>query len=122
MIGARRMAFPRIESLTFWLLMAAGVVLVTTIFFGGFQTGWTGYQPLGAQGTAGYDAYIGFFALVGISMCLLGMNLLGDDHHDARARDDLVAPADLRLERAGDVDPDAAGGADADGRAADGGL
>ena len=65
MIGSRRMAFPRIESFTFWLLMAAGVVLMTTVFFGGFQTGWTGYQPLGDQGTAGYDAYIGFFALVG---------------------------------------------------------
>ena len=44
------------------------MVLITTIFFGGFQTGWTGYQPLGDQGTAGYDAYIGFFALVGLSM------------------------------------------------------
>ena len=76
MIGARRMAFPRIEAFTFWLLMAAGVILVTTIFFGGFQTGWTGYQPLGAEGTAGYDAYIAFFALVGISMTLLGLNLL----------------------------------------------
>jgi cytochrome c oxidase subunit I len=76
MIGARRMAFPRIEAFTFWLLMAAGVILITTIFFGGFQTGWTGYEPLGAQGTAGYDAYIGFFALVGVSMCLLGFNLL----------------------------------------------
>jgi cytochrome c oxidase subunit 1 len=76
MIGTRRMAFPRIESFTFWLLMAAGVVLITTIFFGGFQTGWTGYQPLGDQNSAGYDAYIGFFALVGISMSLLGFNLL----------------------------------------------
>src|ERR1019366_2788435 len=76
MIGTRRMAFPRIESFTFWLLMAGGVVLVTTVFFGGFQTGWTGYQPLGDQGTAGYDAYIGFFALIGVSMCLLGFNLL----------------------------------------------
>ncbi len=76
MIGARRMAFPRIESFTFWLLMAAGVILVTTIFFGGFQTGWTGYQPLGDQNTAGYDAYIGFFALVGLSMTLLGLNLM----------------------------------------------
>ncbi len=76
MIGSRRMAFPRIESFTFWLLMAAGVVLITTIFYGGFQTGWTGYTPLGDQGTAGYDAYIGFFALVGISMCLLGFNLI----------------------------------------------
>ena len=76
MIGSRRMAFPRIEAFTFWLLMAAGVILVTTIFFGGFQTGWTGYEPLSDQGTAGYDAYIGFFALVGVSMCLLGLNLM----------------------------------------------
>jgi cytochrome c oxidase subunit 1 len=76
MIGSRRMAFPRIEAFTFWLLMAGAVILLTTIFFGGFQTGWTGYQPLGSQGTAGYDAYIGFFALVGISMTLLGFNLL----------------------------------------------
>jgi cytochrome c oxidase subunit I len=76
MIGSRRMAFPRIEAFTFWLLMAAGVILMTTLAFGGFQTGWTGYQPLAAQGTVGYDAYIGFFMLVGISMCLLGFNLL----------------------------------------------
>src|SRR4029077_3517161 len=41
MIGSRRMAFPRIESFTFWLLMAGAVILITTIFFGGFQTGWT---------------------------------------------------------------------------------
>jgi len=76
MIGSRRMAFPRIESFTFWSLMAGSVILITTIFFGGFQTGWTGYQPLGAQGTAGYDAYIGFFALVGLSMTLFGFNLI----------------------------------------------
>jgi cytochrome c oxidase subunit I len=76
MIGSRRMAFPRIEALSFWILMAAGVVFLTTIFLGGFQTGWTGYQPLGDQGTVGYDAYLGFFALVGISMVLLGFNLL----------------------------------------------
>ena len=56
--------------------MAAGVMLITTIFFGGFQTGWTGYSAAGDQGTAGYDAYIGFFALVGVSMCLLGFNLI----------------------------------------------
>jgi len=36
MIGARRMAFPGLEALTFWLLMAAGFILVSTIFFGGF--------------------------------------------------------------------------------------
>jgi cytochrome c oxidase subunit 1 len=76
MIGARRMAFPRIEALTFWLLMAAGGVLSTTIFFGGFPTGWTGYAPLQTQATAGMDCYILFFALVGISMTLLGLNMI----------------------------------------------
>ena len=53
MIGARRMAFPRIEALTFWLLMAAGSILMSTIFFGGFPTGWTGYEPLERPGEHG---------------------------------------------------------------------
>jgi cytochrome c oxidase subunit I len=76
LIGARRMAFPRIEALTFWLLMAAGFILTSTIFFGGFPTGWTGYEPLNDQAVMGMDSYIIFFALVGISMCLLGLNML----------------------------------------------
>jgi cytochrome c oxidase subunit 1 len=76
MIGARRMAFPRIESLTFYLLMAAGAILVTTIFFGGFPTGWTGYAPLNDEANYGFDSYIFFFALVGISMTLLGVNMI----------------------------------------------
>jgi cytochrome c oxidase subunit 1 len=76
MIGARRMAFPRIEALTFWLLMAAGFILVSTIFFGGFPTGWTGYEPLNDEAVMGMDSYIVFFALVGISMSLLGLNMM----------------------------------------------
>ncbi len=72
MIGARRMAFPRIEALTFWLLMAAGAILTTTIFFGGFPTGWTGYEPLNDQANTGMDSYIVFFALVGLSMTCSG--------------------------------------------------
>jgi cytochrome c oxidase subunit I len=76
MIGARRMAFPRIEALTFWLLMAAGFILVSTVFFGGFPTGWTGYEPLNDQAVAGMDSYIIFFALVGVSMTLLGLNMM----------------------------------------------
>jgi cytochrome c oxidase subunit I len=76
MIGARRMAFPRIEALTFWLLMAAGVILMTTVEYGGFPTGWTGYAPLNDQANMGMDSYIVFFALVGLSMSLLGLNMI----------------------------------------------
>ncbi len=76
MIGTRRMAFPRIEALTFWLLMAAGTILMTALAFGGFPTGWTGYAPLSEQANMGMDAYIAFFALVGLSMTLLGLNMI----------------------------------------------
>jgi cytochrome c oxidase subunit I len=76
MIGARRMAFPRIEALTFWLLMAAGTILTSTVFFGGFPTGWTGYAPLNDTANWGMDSYIIFFILVGVSMTLLGLNLI----------------------------------------------
>ena len=36
MIGSRRMAFPRIEALTFWLLMAAGVVSTVPVLIAFF--------------------------------------------------------------------------------------
>ena len=49
---------------------------MTTLFFGGFPTGWTGYAPLNDQANYGFDSYIFFFALVGISMTLLGINMI----------------------------------------------
>ena len=76
MIGARRMAFPRIEALTLWLTVLAGFVLLSAIFLGGFPTGWTGYAPLSDQARAGMDAYIVSFALIGISLVLVGINMI----------------------------------------------
>jgi len=76
MIGARRMAFPRIEALTLWLTVLAGFVLLGAIFLGGFPTGWTGYAPLSDQARAGMDCYLVSFALIGIALALVGLNLL----------------------------------------------
>ena len=76
MIGARRMAFPRIEALTFWLTPLAGLVLMSAIAWNGFPTGWTGYAPLADQARAGMDAYIWAFLLIGISLGLNGLNLM----------------------------------------------
>jgi len=76
MIGSRRMAFPRLEALSFWLLPLAGVVLLTTIVYGGFPTGWTGYPTLGDQSNAGMDGYLFAFALVGIGMILNALNMM----------------------------------------------
>jgi cytochrome c oxidase subunit I len=76
MIGSRRMAFPRIESLTLWLTVLAGFILLSAIFLGGFPTGWTGYAPLADQARGGMDAYIVSFALIGISLALVGLNMI----------------------------------------------
>ena len=97
MIGARRMAFPRIEALTFWLLMAAGFILISTIFFGGFPTGWTGYEPLTDQAALAWTPTSCFFALVG------HLDDAARPEHDRHGRDDarpghdLDAAADLRV-------------------------
>jgi cytochrome c oxidase subunit 1 len=76
MIGAKRMAFPRIESLTFWLVPAAGGILMSAIAFGGIPFGWTGYAPLADQARAGADAYVMAFALIALSLTLVGLNLM----------------------------------------------
>jgi len=76
MIGARRMAFPRLESLSFWLVPPAGLILLSAIFLGGFPTGWTGYAPLANEARAGMDAYLFSFALIGLSMTIVGTNMI----------------------------------------------
>jgi len=76
MIGARRMAFPRVEALTLWLTVLAGFVLLSAILLGGFPTGWTGYAPLADQARGGIDAYLVSFALIGISLALVGLNII----------------------------------------------
>ncbi len=76
MIGSKRMAFPRIEAIGFWLTPAAYVILLSGILFGGFPTGWTGYAPLSVQAGPGMDTYAIAFGLMGISMILAGFNII----------------------------------------------
>ena len=76
MIGSRNMAFPRLEALTFWLLPPAGIILLSTVFLGGFATGWTGYAPLSNENVAGMDSYLVGFGLIGLSIALSGLNMI----------------------------------------------
>ena len=46
-IGARDMAFPRLNSLSFWCMLLGGLVAASGFFFGGAaDAGWTFYSPL----------------------------------------------------------------------------
>ncbi|MEA2550328.1 MAG: cytochrome c oxidase subunit [Actinomycetota bacterium] len=58
MIGARDMAFPRLNALSFWTLFAAVIALLSAFFLGGIPTGWNSYAPLSVQAPAGMDAYL----------------------------------------------------------------
>ena len=76
MIGSKRVAFPRIEALSFWLTPCAFVILLSSILMGGFPTGWTGYAPLSIQAGAGMDGYAVAFGLMGISAILAAFNIV----------------------------------------------
>ncbi len=76
MIGSKRVAFPRIEALSFWLTPCAFLILLSSLFIGGFPFGWTGYAPLSIQSTVGADSYAMAFGLMGISMILAGFNII----------------------------------------------
>jgi cytochrome c oxidase subunit 1 len=76
MIGSKRVAFPRIEALSFWLTPCAFLILFSGLFLGGFPFGWTGYAPLSVQATVGADSYAVAFGLMGISMILAGFNII----------------------------------------------
>ncbi|MDQ6934078.1 MAG: cbb3-type cytochrome c oxidase subunit I [Actinomycetota bacterium] len=75
MIGARDMAFPRLNALSFWLLVAMLPVLYSAAFLGGIPMGWTGYTPLADQGPPGVDSYMVAIVIFAISTAVSGMNI-----------------------------------------------
>jgi cytochrome c oxidase subunit 1 len=76
MIGSKRVAFPRVEALSFWLTPCAFLILLSGLLVGGFPFGWTGYAPLSIQSTIGADSYAMAFGLMGVSMILAGFNII----------------------------------------------
>jgi len=88
MIGARDMAFPRLNALSFWLLLFGGIAFYAAVFFEPPQTGWTFYAPLSDDAyspSGGVDAWIFLIHLTGISSLLGAINFVATIHN-MRAR------------------------------------
>jgi cytochrome c oxidase subunit I len=77
MIGARDMAFPKLNALSFWLLVAGGLVFYGSIFFAAPECGWTCYTPLSERQyspSGGVDAWIYLVHLTGLSSLVGAIN------------------------------------------------
>lgn len=80
MIGARDMAFPRLNAFGYWLFLFAGILLYASFFFGGApNAGWFGYAPLTERAFNpgnGVDFWILSLQLLGISSLAGALNFV----------------------------------------------
>jgi len=81
MIGARDMAFPRLNALSYWLFALGGVVLFSSFFAtgGAASAGWTGYPPLSERAFSsgnGVDLWILSLHLLSLSSLAGAINFI----------------------------------------------
>ena len=81
MIGAKDLAFPRINLLSWYLFVAGGLLMFYTILAGGVDTGWTFYTPLSTEfvKTNVITAALGIF-IAGFASILTGLNFIVTIH------------------------------------------
>ena len=77
-VGARDMAFPRLNAVAFWLIPPAGLLLISSYFItGAAQSGWTAYPPLSiTTPAAGQIIWIVSVLLLGGSSIFGGINFI----------------------------------------------
>ncbi|MEX3629204.1 MAG: cytochrome o ubiquinol oxidase subunit I [Burkholderia sp.] len=77
-IGARDVAFPFLNSLSFWMTAVGAVLLMISLFIGEFaQTGWLAYPPLSElqfSPGVGVDYYLWALQISGVGTLLTGVN------------------------------------------------
>ena len=81
MIGARDLAFPRLNLASWYLYIGGGVFTVGALLMGGVDTGWTFYTPFSTMfsNTHVFAAVAGVF-VVGFSTILTGINFIVTIH------------------------------------------
>ena len=75
-IGARDVAFPWLNMLSFWLIPVAGIILFTSFFVGAPSAGWTEYRRSRRCKAPGGALWCLAIIVVGVSSTLTGLNFL----------------------------------------------
>lgn len=76
MIGARDMAFPNLNALSFWLIPPAGLLMLGSFFVGAAESGWTAYVPLSIRAPDGQTLWAISVILLGFSSILAAINFV----------------------------------------------
>jgi cytochrome c oxidase subunit I len=77
MLGAKDVAFPRLNLASYYLWLGGALLAVTAIFAGGFDTGWTFYVPYSADThVAGVIPVLAGVFLLGFSSIFTGLNFI----------------------------------------------
>jgi cytochrome c oxidase subunit 1 len=81
MVGAKDLAFPRINLLSWYIYILGGILSLTSIVVGGVDTGWTFYTPYSSTYSNSYviTAGLGVF-VAGFSSILTGLNFIVTIH------------------------------------------
>ena len=81
MLGAKDVAFPRLNLMSFYLWITGAIFFIAALFTGGLDTGWTFYTPYSTTTEAGgvISALLGVFIL-GFSSIFTGMNFVVTIH------------------------------------------
>jgi cytochrome c oxidase subunit 1 len=81
MIGARDVAFPRLNLASWYVYVAGGLVIVAALALGGVDTGWTFYTPYSTMFSNSWVAVAlaGVF-IVGFSSIMTGLNFIVTVH------------------------------------------
>jgi cytochrome c oxidase subunit 1 len=77
MIGARDVAFPRLNALSYWLFLAGGIVFYASVFWNPPEAGWIATVPLASSTylpSGGVDAWIYLIHLTGLGSLLGAIN------------------------------------------------
>jgi cytochrome c oxidase subunit I len=84
MIGARDVAFPRLNAWSYWMFLFGGMALYATVFFNPPEAGWFSYVPLSSKEystTNGQDAWIYMVHLTGLASILGAINFIATIHN-----------------------------------------
>lgn len=75
-VGARDMAFPRLNALSLWTLVAAAGLLLANLAVGSTTTGWVALAPISDQMGPGMDFYALAIVVFSVSTTVAGVNTI----------------------------------------------